>query len=168
LSDNIRAQQEAARNRRARTRQSRSGKSAYLHIAGTLPRRALRRQARRICWPKRIAAESVDRHWRTSRPGSLSSQIDKQELRKFIQHFLGCCSCLRSRCLLFSNLASREWLPQERTILSINADQFERAASQSAGAKDQPKLYRLGWRGCFDSGLNLPRDATRITRHYNQ
>ncbi|HEU5248135.1 MAG TPA: hypothetical protein VFU09_13685, partial [Candidatus Udaeobacter sp.] len=60
----------------------------------------------------------------------------------------------------------REWLPQETdTILSINADQFERADLARRWRKDQPKLWP-GLIGAAAStpGLNLSREATRITR----
>jgi hypothetical protein len=68
--------------------------------------------------------------------------------------------------VIFQSPRGREWLPQETdTILSINADQFERAGSAKRWSKDQPKLW-TGLIGAAAStpGLNLSKDATRITR----
>jgi hypothetical protein len=57
-------------------------------------------------------------------------------------------------------------LPQETdTILSINSDQFERADLARRWRKDQPTLWpALIGAAASTPGLNLPRDASRITR----
>jgi hypothetical protein len=68
--------------------------------------------------------------------------------------------------VIFQSPRGREWLPQETdTILSINADQFERANLAKHWRNDQPTLWP-GLIGAAASvpGLNLPRDAVRITR----
>jgi hypothetical protein len=98
---------------------------------------------------------------------SLSSQIDKQELRKFYFSVFSVLVLLAITLLvIFQSPRGREWLPQETdTILSINADQFERADLARRWRKDQPKL----WPGLIGAaaatpGLNLSRDTTRITR----
>jgi hypothetical protein len=68
--------------------------------------------------------------------------------------------------VVFQSPRGREWLPQETdTIVSINADQFERANLAKRWPNDQPKLWP-GLIGAAASvpGLTLSRDAVRITR----
>src|SRR5213596_405799 len=170
LNDNIRAQQEAARNARAQhqTVEERKNPSYFnigRHLAaqGVAPPNApnLLNEAHR-------RREAVDRHLaHKAELASLSSQIDKQELRKFYFSIFSVLVLLAITLLvIFQSPRGREWLPQETdTILSINADQFERADLARRWRKDQPKLWP-GLIGAAAStpGLNLPRDATRITR----
>jgi hypothetical protein len=68
--------------------------------------------------------------------------------------------------VVFQSPRAREWLPQETdTILSINAEQFERANLAKRWGSEAPKLW-AGLAGAAASvpGLNLPHDALRITR----
>jgi hypothetical protein len=68
--------------------------------------------------------------------------------------------------VVFQSPRGREWLPQETdTILSINAEQFERANLAKRWRNEEPALW-TGLIGAAVSvpGLNLPRDAVRITR----
>jgi len=68
--------------------------------------------------------------------------------------------------VVFQSPRGREWLPQETdTILSINAEQFERANLAKRWRNEQPTLWP-GLIGAAASvpGLNLPRDAVRVTR----
>ena len=97
----------------------------------------------------------------------LSSQIDKQELRKFYFSVFSVLVLLAITLLVvFQSPRGREWLPQETdTILSINADQFERANLAKHLRDAKPKL----WPGLIGPaasvpGLNLSRDTARITR----
>jgi len=68
--------------------------------------------------------------------------------------------------VVFQSPRGREWLPQETdTILSINADQFERASLAKRWRDAKPKL----WPGLIGPaasvpGLNPSRDTARITR----
>ena len=97
----------------------------------------------------------------------VSSQIDKQELRKF---YFSAFSVLVLAAILsllfFQSPRGRDWLPQETdTILSINAEQFEHASLAKRWRDQQPKL----WPGLIGPaasvpGLNPSRDAARITR----
>src|SRR5262249_23740132 len=68
--------------------------------------------------------------------------------------------------VIFQSPRGREWLPQETdTILSINADQFERSDFARRWRKDQPNLWpALVGAAASTPGLNLPRDANRISR----
>jgi len=98
---------------------------------------------------------------------TLSSQIDKQELRKFYFSVFSVLVLLALTLLVvFQSPRGREWLPQETdTIMSINTDQFERANLAKRWPNDQPKLLP-GLIGAAASvpGLKLSRDAVRVTR----
>jgi hypothetical protein len=170
LNDNIRAQQEAARDARARHQIVEERKNpAYLsigrHLAakGVAPPNApqLLAQAHR----RRDAVDSHLQH--KAELALLSSQIDKQELRKFYFSVFSVLVLLALILLVvFQSPRAREWLPQETdTILSINAEQFERANLAKRWGSEEPKLW-AGLVGAAASvpGLNLPRDALRITR----
>src|SRR5204862_6841902 len=73
----------------------------------------------------------------------LSSQIDKQELRKFYFSVFSVLVLLAITLLVvFQSPRGREWLPQETdTVLSINADQFERANLAKRWRDAKPKLW---------------------------
>ncbi len=97
----------------------------------------------------------------------LSSQIDKQELRKFYFSVFSVLVLLALILLVvFQSPRGREWLPQETdTILSINAEQFERANLAKRWRGEDPKLWSaLVGAAASVPGLNLPRDAVRVTR----
>jgi hypothetical protein len=93
----------------------------------------------------------------------LSSQIDKQELRKFYFSVFSVLVLLAITLLVvFQSPRGREWLPQETdTILSINADQFERASLAKHWRDAKPKL----WPGLIGPAASVPGlNPTRITR----
>ncbi len=147
LNDNIRAQQEAARE---------AAKGVAPPNAPHLLAEAHRRK------------ESMDAHLRhKAELALLSSQIDKQELRKFYFSVFSVLVLLALILLVvFQSPRGREWLPQETdTILSINADQFERANLAKRWRNEELGLWP-GLVGAAASvpGLNLPHDAIRITR----
>ena len=170
LSDNIRTQQEAARNARARHQTVEERKNpAYLNIGRHLAAQGVAPpNAPHLLAEAHRRREAVDRHLaHKAELASLSSQIDKQELRKFYFSIFSVLVLLAITLLvIFQSPRGREWLPQETdTILSINADQFERADLAKRWRKDQPKLWPgLVGAAASTPGLNLPRDATRITR----
>jgi hypothetical protein len=170
LSDNIRAQQEAARNARTRHQTVEERKNpAYLNIGRHLAAQGVAPpNAPHLLAEAHRRREAVDRHLEhKAELALLSSQIDKQELRKFYFSVFSVVVLLAITLLIiFQSPRGREWLPQETdTILSINADQFDRADLARRWRKDQPKLWP-GLIGAAAStpGLNLSRDATRITR----
>ncbi len=124
---------------------------------------------RRICWRRLTVAEAaVDLQLKhQAELAQLSSQIDKQELRKFYFSVFSVLVLLAITLLVvFQSPRGREWLPQETdTILSINADQFERANLAKRWRDAKPKL----WPGLIGPaasvpGLNPSRDTARITR----
>jgi hypothetical protein len=170
LNDNVRAQQEAARDARTHHQTVEERKNpAYLsigrHLAakGVAPPNApqLLAQAHR----RREAVDQLLQH--RAELSMLSSQIDKQELRKFYFSVFSVLVLLALTLLVvFQSPRGREWLPQETdTIMSINADQFERANLAKRWPNDQPTLWS-GLIGAAASvpGLKLPGDAVRITR----
>src|SRR6266498_2359080 len=86
LNDNIGAQQEAARNARARHQTVEERKNpAYLNIGRHLAAQGVAPQnAPHLLAEAHRRREAVDRHLaHKAELASLSSQIDKQELRKF-------------------------------------------------------------------------------------
>jgi hypothetical protein len=170
LNDNVRAQQEAARDARTHHQTVEERKNpAYLsigrHLAekGVAPPNAphLLAQAHR----RRGAVDQLLQH--RAELSTLSSQIDKQELRKFYFSVFSVFVLLALTLLVvFQSPRGREWLPQETdTIMSINADQFERANLAKRWPNDQPKLLP-GLIGAAASvpGLTLSRDTVRVTR----
>jgi hypothetical protein len=169
LNDNVRAQQEAARDARARHQTVEERKNpAYLNIGRHLAAQGVAPpNAPNLLTEAHRRREAVDRHLaHKAELASLSSQIDKQELRKFYFSIFSVLVLLAITLLvIFQSPRGREWLPQETdTILSINADQFERADLARRWRGDQPKLWP-GLLGAAAStpGLNLSREA-RITR----
>src|SRR5438094_1656240 len=170
LAESVRTQQQAAHDARTRHQTVEERKNpAYLSIGrhlsekGTAPPNAphLLEEAHR----RREAVDSQLKH--QAELAQLSSQIDQQELRKFYFSAFSVLVLLAITLLVvFQSPRGREWLPQETdTILSINADQFERANLAKRWRDAKPKLW-LGLIGPAASvpGLNPSRDTARITR----
>jgi hypothetical protein len=170
LAESIRTQQQAVHDARTRHQTVEERKNpAYLSIGrhlsekGVAPPNAphLLEEAHR----RRGAVDLQLKH--QTELAQLSSQIDKQELRKFYFSVFSVLVLLAITLLVvFQSPRGREWLPQETdTILSINADQFERANLAKHLRDAKPKL----WPGLIGPaasvpGLNLSRDTARITR----
>ena len=170
LAESIKTQQQAARDARTRHQTVEERKNpAYLSIGrhlsekGVAPPNAphLLEEAHR----RRAAVDLQLKH--QAELAQLSSQIDKQELRKFYFSAFSVLVLLAITLLVvFQSPRGREWLPQETdTILSINADQFERANLAKRWRDAKPKL----WPGLIGPaasvpGLNPSRDTARITR----
>lgn len=170
LAESIRTQQQAARDARTRHQTVEERKNpAYLSIGrhlsakGVAPPNAphLLEEAHR----RREAVDLQLQH--QAELARLSSQIDKQELRKFYFSVFSVLVLLAITLLVFfQSPRGRDWLPQETdTILSINAEQFEHATLAKRWRDAQPKL----WPGLIGPaasvpGLNPSRDAARITR----
>ena len=170
LAESIRTQQQAARDARTRHQTVEERKNpAYLSIGrhlsekGVAPPNAphLLEEAHR----RRGAVDLQLKH--QAELAQLSSQIDKQELRKFYFSAFSVLVLLAITLLVvFQSPRGREWLPQATdTILSINADQFERANLAKRWRDEKPKL----WPGLIGPaasvpGLNPSRDTARITR----
>ena len=170
LAESIKTQQTAAREARTRHQTVEERKNpAYLNIGrhlaekGVAPPNApnLLEEAHR----RREAVNLQLKH--QAELAQLSSKIDKQELRKFYFSAFSVLVLLAITLLVvLQSPRGREWLPQETdTILSINADQFERANVARQWRDTKPKLWpRLIGPAASVPGLNPLRDAARITR----
>jgi len=166
LAESIRTQQQAAREARTRHQTVEERKNpAYLsigrHLAqkGVAPPNAphLLAEAHR----RKGAVDLQLKH--QAELAQLSSQIDKQELRKFYFSAFSVLVLLAITLLVvFQSPRGREWLPQETdTILSINADQFEGASLAKHWRDAKPKL----WPGLIGPAASVPGlNPTRITR----
>src|SRR5437867_4318443 len=170
LNNNIRLQQEEARDARARHQTVEDRKNpAYLSIGRHLAATGVAPpNAPHLLAEARRRREAVDSHLQhKAELALLSSQIDKQELRKFYFSVFSVFVLLALTLLVvFQSPRAREWLPQETdTIVSINADQFERANLAKRWPNDQPKLLpALIGAAASVPGLTLSRDAVRVTR----
>ena len=174
LSDNIRAHEEALREERARHQTVEERKNpTYLNIGRHLAAQGIAPpNAPHLLTETHRHREAMERHLQhRAELALLSSQIDKQELRKFYFSVFSVLVLLAIILpLAFQSPRKREWLPQRTdTILSINTDQFERADLSKRWAKDQPEIWPKVWPGLIGAaastpGLKLPRDAVRITR----
>jgi hypothetical protein len=174
LNDNIRLQQEALREARAQHQTVEERKNpAYLNIGRHLAAQGIAPpNAAHLLTETHRHREAMERHLQhRAELALLSSQIDKQELRKFYFSVFSVLALLAIILpLAFQSPRKREWLPQRTdTILSINTDQFERADLPKRWGKDQPGIWPKVWPGLIGAaastpGLRLPRDAVRITR----
>ena len=170
LAESIKTQQQAARDARTRHQTVEERKNpAYLSIGrhlsekGVAPPNAphLLEEAHR----RRAAVDLQLKH--QAELAQLSSQIDKQELRKFYFSAFSVLVLLAITLLvIFQSPRGREWLPQATdTILSINADQFERANLAKRWHDEKLKFWpALIGPAASVPGLNPSRDTARITR----
>jgi hypothetical protein len=170
LADGIRAQQQAAHDARTRHQTVEERKNpAYLNIGRHLSAKSVAPpNAPHLLEESHRRRQSVDLQLQhQAELARLSSQIDKQELRKFYFSLFSVLVLLAIVLLVFfQSPRGRDWLPQETdTILSINADQFERANLAKRWRNEQPKLWpALIGPAASVPGLNPSRDAARITR----
>ena len=170
LAESIKTQQQAARDARTRHQTVEERKNpAYLNIGRHLSEKGvappnsphLLEDAHR----RRAAVDVQLKH--QAELAQLSSQIDKQELRKFYFSAFSVLVLLAITLLVvFQSPRGREWLPQATdTILSINADQFERANLAKRWRDEKPKFWpALIGPAASVPGLNPSRDTARITR----
>ena len=174
LNENSRAQQDALKEARALHHSVEERKNpAYLNIGrhlatkGIAPPNAphLLEDVQR----HRAAVEKHSQH--KAELAVLSSEIDKQELRKF--YFSIASVIVLLPLILFLVLkspAKREWLPQEtEAILSVNTQQLQRDELAKRWQRDQPEEWQTVWAGLTADAqrtpsLNLLRDAERVTR----
>ena len=174
LNENSRAQQEALKQARALHQTVEERKNpAYLNIGrhlatkGIAPPNAphLLEDVQR----HRAAVEKHSQH--KAELAVLSSQIDKQELRKFYFSILSVLVLLAIILpLVLKSPAKREWLPQEtEAILSVNTQQLQRDELAKRWQKEQADEWQTIWAGLTANAqrtpeLNLSRDALRVTR----
>lgn len=174
LNESMRAQQEAIKEARAHHQVVEERKNpAYLNIGRHLASQGIAPpNAPQLLTEVQRHRAAVDRHLQhTAELALLSSQIDKQELRKFYFTVFSVLALLPIILfLVLQSPAQREWLPQEtETILSINVDRFEKDDLPKRWRKEQPDAWANVWAGLTGSAaktpiLNLARDAARVTR----
>ena len=174
LSESSRSQQEALKEARGHHQAVEEKKNpAYLNIGrhlasqGIAPPNAPHLLAE--VQKHRAGVDRLSQH--TAELAVLSSQIDKQELRKFyFTVFSLLVLLLIILPLVFQSPQKREWLPQEtEAILSINTDQVERDDLPKRWRKDQPDEWQKIWTGLNGNAqqtplVNLERNAARVTR----
>ena len=174
LNDNSRTQQEAIREARAHHQTVEERKNpAYLNIGRHLASQGIAPpSAPHLLKDVQRHREGVDRHLaHTSELALLSSQIDKQELRKFYFSIVSILVLLAIILpLVFQTPPRREWLPREtEAILSLNIEQFERAELPKRWRKERATTWPNLWssllgRAARTPALNLSNDVLRVTR----
>jgi hypothetical protein len=174
FAENIKTQQEAIREARAHHQTVEERKNpAYLNIGRHLASQGIAPpNAPHLLTEVQRHRTAMDRHLQHSAElARLSSQIDKQELRKFYFSAISVLALLLIILpLVFQTPARREWLPQEtEAILSINLDRFDRDDLPKRWRKDQPDVWAKTWSGLLGPverapRLNLSRDVARVTR----
>ena len=174
LNEQSRAQQDALKDARGHHEIVEEKKNpAYLNIGRHLASQGIAPpNAPHLLADVQKHRAAVERHSQhTAELAVLSSQIDKQELRKF--YFAGLSVVVLMAIVLvvvFQSPQKREWLPQETdTILSVNLEQLEREDLPKRWRKDQANEWQNVWAGLIASAqrtpvLNLSRDAARVTR----
>jgi hypothetical protein len=174
LNENSRAQQEAVREARAHHQTVEERKNpAYLNIGRHLAtQRIAPPNAPHLLAEVHRHREAVDRHRQhRAELAHLSSQIDKQELRKFYFAVVSVLALLGVILpVIWKSPAKREWLPQDTdVILSINVDQLTRGEIAKRWRQEQPDVWQTVQNGLFGNAvktpvLNLTKDTHRITR----
>jgi hypothetical protein len=174
LNEQSRAQQDALKEARGQHQTVEEKKNpAYLNIGRHLASQGIApANAPQLLADVQKHRAAVERHSQhTAELAVLSSQIDKQELRKFyFAVFSVVVVMLIIVALIFQSPQKREWLPQEtETILSVNLEQLEREDLPKRWRRDQAAEWQSVWTGLVASAqrtpvLNLARDAMRVTR----
>jgi hypothetical protein len=174
LNEQSRAQQEALKDARGLHETVEEKKNpAYLNIGRHLASQGIAPpNAPHLLTEVQKHRAAVERHSQhTAELAVLSSEIDKQELRKFYFAVLSVVVLMAIiLVVVFQTPQKREWLPQETdTILSVNLEQLEREDLPKRWKKDQAPEWQNVWAGLIGSAqrtpvLNLPRDAVRVTR----
>jgi hypothetical protein len=117
---------------------------------------------------------AVDRHAaHKAELARLSSQIDKQELRKFYFTVFSLLALFAIILPLVSQSPpKREWLPAETVaILSLDLEQLNKAALPNRWRKEQPDIYQKVVTGLLGPAartpaINLAQDGRRVTRAF--
>lgn len=174
LNENSRTQQEAIREARAHHQTVEERKNpAYLNIGRHLASKGIAPpNAPHLLKEVHRHREGVQRHLaHSSELAVLSSQIDKQELRKFYFSIISVLVLLAIVLpLVFQTPQKREWLPSEtEAILSLHIERFERDELPKRWRKDQVATWSNLWSSLLGNAakapvLNSPNDVLRVTR----
>lgn len=174
FADNIKSQQDAVKNLRARIQTVEERKNpAYLNIGRHLATQGIAPpNAPQLLTQVQRHREAVDRHLaHTEELALLSAKIDKQELRRFYFCVVSVVALVVILVpLVLKSPARREWLPNEtEAILSLNLERLDRDDLAKRWQKDQPEAWAGVWSGLLGAAertpaLNIARDSIRITR----
>ena len=174
LGENSRAQQESIREAKAHHQTVEERKNpAYLNIGRHLATQGIAPpNAPHLLKNVHRHREGVDRHVaHTAELALLSSQIDKQELRKFYFCIVSVLVLLAIILpLVFKTPPRREWLPKEtEAIVSLKVEQFERDETAKRWQKDRAAAWPNLWSALLGNAaktpaLNLLSEASRVTR----
>lgn len=174
LNENSRAQQDALKEARTHHQTVEERKNpAYLNIGRHLGSQGIAPpNAPHLLEAVKRHRAAMERHLQhNAELAVLSSQIDKQELRKFYFSILSVLVLLAIILpLVFQSPAKREWLPHEtEAILSVNTQQLQRDELPKRWDKEQTGEWQTIWAGLTADArrtpaLNLSRDALRVTR----
>ncbi|PZR76276.1 MAG: hypothetical protein DLM73_02915 [Chthoniobacterales bacterium] len=174
LNEQSRTQQEALKDARGHHQVVEEKKNpAYLNIGRHLASQGIAPpNAPQLLAEVQKHRAAVERHSQhTAELAVLSSQIDKQEIRKFYFAIISVLILLAIIVpLVFQSPQKREWLPQEtEAILSVNLEQLEKEDLPKRWRKDQAAEWQNIWTGLIGGAqrtpvLNLPRDGVRVTR----
>jgi hypothetical protein len=177
LAESIKTQQDAIREARAHHQVVEERKNpAYLNIGRHLASQGIAPpNAPHLLTDVQRHRSAVERHLQhTEQLALLSSQVDKQELRKFYFSGISILGLLAIILpLVLSSPRRREWLPQEsEAVLSLNIDQFDKNDLPKRWKKEQPDVWAGVWNGLIGGaarapGVNLSRDVNRVTRAIN-
>ena len=174
LNESARAQHEALKEQRARHQTVEERKNpAYLNIGRHLASQGIAPpNAPHLLETVQRHRTAVERHTQhKDELAVLSSQIDKQELRKFYFSVLSVLILLAIVLpLILQSPKRREWLPQEtEAILSVNTQQLQRDDLAKRWEREKAEEWQTIWSGLTANAqqtpmLNLTRDAVRVTR----
>jgi hypothetical protein len=174
LNESARAQQEEVRQARQQHQTVEEKKNpAYLNIGRHLASQGIAPpSAPHLLTEVQQRRAAVDRHAEHKKElAQLSSQIDKQELRKFYFTVFSLLALLAIILPLVSKSPTkREWLPRETlAILSLDIEQFNKGPLVIRWRKEQPELWQKIATGLLGPAartpaLNLAKDARRVTR----
>ena len=174
LNETSRAQQDALKNERGHHETVEEKKNpAYLNIGRHLASQGIAPpNAPHLLAEVQKHRAAVERHSQhTEELAVLSSEIDKQELRKFYFAIFSVLVLLVIIVpLIFQSPQKREWLPNEtEAILSVNLEQLERDELPKRWRRDQGAEWQTVLAGLIGTAartpvLNLQRDGIRVTR----
>ena len=174
LNESSRAQQDAVKEARAQHETVEERKNpAYLNIGRHLAAQGIAPPNAPHLLPEvQRHREAVDRHLQhTAELATLSSQIDKQELRKFYFTVFSSLFLLGIILpLVFQSPPKREWLPQQTdAILSLNTERFERDDLPKRWRKDESASWQVLWSSLLGNATRTPAldvtgNTARVTR----
>lgn len=176
LNESARAQQEEVRQARQQHQTVEEKKNpAYLNIGRHLASQGIAPpSAPHLLTEVQQRRAAVDRHAAHKQElAEISSQIDKQELRKFYFTIFSLLALLAIILPLVSQSPlKREWLPQETlAILSLDIEQFNKGPLAKRWHKEQPELWQKVATGLLGPAartpaLNLAEGGRRVTRAF--